>query len=383
MKKAISLIAILAMLLGAVSALAAAPSYDYPTKDFFNQPIPEPKAPYIPDGTPIISMVQYLAASNFDTEAFINSEYGEVTSIFQKTSYSGYLSDMDENLIAYWKDQGVVKEGFNLDNEDKADDYYVYTPADMEEGALYPLLFVSHGGGSNCFAVEGMGFINMIPEEKFILATAEDTGVENLYAIYGTVTENYPVDKTRVYATGTSAGGMASVSFAVAYPELIAAIAPNDIAPSLSAAEEQLSKLRELVVPMNFTTGLADKYYPYPLTGAGFDGQPKVNGYNTLLSAFGMDAYAMDPAEVDALVADSMDIIEHATGIRFPSVRPVNYINNRLYVADFANADGVTVLRINIVENKPHMFTGYDARNAWDFMKQFSRDLETGALKVN
>lgn len=29
------------------------------------------------------------------------------------------------------------------------------------------------------------------------------------------------------------------------------------------------------------------------------------------------------------------------------------------------------------------MFTGYDARNAWDFMKQFSRDPETGALKVN
>lgn len=375
MKRMFALLLAATMLFGAVSALAEAPSYDYPTKDFFSQPIPEPKAPYIPDGTPIISMVQYLAASNFDTEAFINSEYGEATSIFQKTSYSGYLSDMDENLLAYWKERGVVKEGFNLDNEDKKDDYYVYTPADMEDGAVYPMIIVSHGGGSNCFAVEGMGFINMIPEEKFILATAEDTGVENLYAVYGTVTEKYPVDKTRVYATGTSAGGMASVSIAVAHPELIAAIAPNDIAPSLSATEEQLAKLRETVVPMNFTTGLADKYYPYPLT--------KVNGYNTLLSAFGMEAYAMDPAEVDALVADSMDIIEHATGIRFPDVRIVNYINNRLYVADFANADGVVVLRINVVENKPHMFTGYDARNAWDFMKQFSRDLETGALKVN
>ena len=383
MKKTIALLMILAMLLGAVSALAAAPSYDYPTKDFFSQPIPEPKAPYIPDGTPIISMVQYLAASNFDTEAFINSEYGEATSIFQKTTYSGYLGDMDENLIAYWLEQGVIKDGFNLDNEDKTDDFYVYSPADQEEGAAYPLLIVSHGGGSNCFAVEGMGFINMIPEEKFILATAEDTGAENLVAMVNGVTEMYPVDKTRVYATGTSAGGMASINIAVAYPELIAAIAPNDVAPYLTATEEQIAKLRELVVPMNFTTGLADKYYPYPLTGAGFDGQPKVSSYNSLLSAFGMEAYAMDPADVDALVADSMDIIEHATGIRFPNVRPVNYINNRLYVADFANPEGVVVLRINIVENKPHMFTGYDARNAWDFMKQFSRDPETGALRVN
>ena len=375
MKKTFSLLLALLMLLSAASALAAAPNYDYPTKDFFSQPIPEPKAPYIPDGTPIISMLEYLGATNFDSTAFINSEYGEATSIALLTTYSGYLGDMDENLIAYWKEQGVIKEGFNLDNEDTADNYYVYTPADLEEGALYPLLIVSHGGGSNCFAVEGMGYINMIPEEKFILATAEDVGVENLYAMYEAVKEAYPVDKTRVYATGTSMGGMASVNIAVAYPELIAAIAPNDIGPSLNVSEEQLARLKELVVPMNFTTGLADKYYPFPVSS--------VSGYNGLLTAFGFEEYAMTDEESQKLVVESMNIVEHATGIRFPNVRPVNYINNRLYVADFANADGVVVLRINVVENKPHMIVGYDARNAWDFMKQFRRDLETGALIVN
>ncbi len=374
MKRFIALM-ITMLLLGTAPALAAAPSYDYPTKDFFNQPIPEPKPVYIPDGTPIISMVEYLAASNFDTEAFINSEYGEVTSKALLTSYSGYQGDMDENLIAYWREQGVVKEGFNLDNEDVADNFYVYTPADMEADQVYPLLIVSHGGGSDCFSVEGMGYINLIPEEKFILATAENTKTENLYAMYEKVTEAYPVDKTRVYAAGTSAGGMASVSLAVTYPELIAAIAPNDIGPSLNASEEQMARLKELVVPMNFTTGLADKYYPFPVSS--------VKGYNGLLAAFGFDDYAMTDEESQQLVAESMNIIEHATGLRLPGVRPVNYINNRLYVADFANADGVVVLRINVVENKPHMIVGYDARNAWDFMKQFSRDLENGALIVD
>ena len=291
------------------------------------------------------------------------------------TTYSGYLGDMDENLIAYWREQGVVKEGFNLDNEDITDNFYVYTPVDMEADQLYPLLIVSHGGGSDCFSVEGMGYINMIPDEKFILATAENTKVENLFVMYNTVTEAYPVDKTRVYATGTSAGGMASVSLAASYPELIAAIAPNDIGPSLNVSEEQLARLKELVVPMNFTTGLADKYYPFPVSS--------VNGYNTLLAAFGFEEYVMTNEESQKLVAESMDIMEHATGLRFPSVRPVNYINNRLYMADFANTDGVVVLRINVVENKPHMIVGYDARNAWDFMKQFSRELETGALKVD
>ncbi len=383
MKKYLAVLLSIMLLLNVAYALAAEPVYDYSTKDFYTQPIPEPKAPYIPDGTPIISMPEYAGASNFDSKAFINSEYGEVSSRSLLSTYSGYLSDMDENLLAYWKSQGVIKEGFNLDNGDKSDDYYVYTPADMEDGTLYPMIIVSHGGGSNCFAVMGMGFIDMIPEEKFILATAENTSTASLYAMYEKVTESYPVDKTRVYASGTSAGGMASISIAAAYPELIAAIAPNDIAPSLNVSDEELARLRELVVPMNFTTGLADKYYPFPLSGTSNGDVPRISGYNRVLSAFGFDEYAMDPAETERLVAESMDIVEHATGIHFPNVRPVNYIINRVYVADFANADGKVVLRFNIVENKPHMFVGYDARNAWDFLKQFSRDPETGTLKTN
>lgn len=379
MEKIVSVLMVLALLLCAIPALAAAPSYDYPTKDFYEQVILNRG---MPEGFRIIDLMEYMSATNFDATAFVNSEYGEATSLALSIEFGGYLTDMDEDLIAFWKDMGVIKEGFNLDNEEKTDDYYVYTPADMDASAVYPMLIVSHGGGSNCFAVQGMGFINLIPEEKFILATAEDTSVDNLMAMYEKVTAAYPVDKTRVYATGTSAGGMASVSLAVAHPELIAAIAPNDIAPSLSGSEEQLAKLRELVVPMNFTTGLADKYYPFPLTGTGFGGEPKMDGYNRVLSVFGLDEYAMDPAEAEILVAESMDIVEHATGIRFPNIRPVNYINNRLYVADFTNADGVLVLRINVVENKPHMVVGFDARNAWDFLKQYSRDLETGALKV-
>ena len=69
MKRFFALLLIISMLLGVASALAAAPNYDYPTKEFFNQPIPDPKPPYIPDGTPIISMVEYLGASNFDSLA--------------------------------------------------------------------------------------------------------------------------------------------------------------------------------------------------------------------------------------------------------------------------------------------------------------------------
>ena len=348
--------------------------YEYPTMDFYQQEIPQPRPEYIPDGTPIIDMLKYLGASNFDATAFINSTYGELSSQWLLTTYSGYTSGMDEALLDYWAEKGVNKEGFGLENDAIEDDYYVYTPADMDEDSLYPLLIVSHGGGSDCFSVEGMGFINMIPEEQFILATAEDTSVESLYAMYEYVIANYPVDIARVYATGTSMGGMASINFAAAYPQLVAAIAPNDISLAVDLTDEQLANLQETLVPMNFTAGLADMYHPFPVTD--------IDGYNRLLSVFGLDDYAMTAEESQALVADSLDIVEHATGLRLPNVQVVNYTNNRLYVSDFENEEGVTVLRINVVENKPHMFVGMDAQNAWNFMKQYSRNTETGELNV-
>lgn len=382
MKKTIIFLLLTCLLLGCAQAALAAPEYEYPTRDFYQKEIPQPRPFYIPDGTPVIDMVAYNGASNFDREAFINSTYGELSSLWLATNYSGYSSGMDEKLLAYWKDQGIVKEGFGLDTEDIADDYYVYTPADAETGEVYPLLIVNHGGGSNCFDVEGMGYVQMIPEEQFILATAEDTSVESLHKMYEAVTSAYPVDTTRVYAAGTSMGGMASLNIAATYPELITAIAPNDIAPSISFTDEEIARMQQYVVPMNFTTGLADTYAPFPMTQMDFSGNSKVDGYNKLLKLLGFEEYSMTSEEVDQLVEKSMDVLEYATGLRLPNVTLVNYTNNRLYVSDFVNADGVTLLRINVVENKPHMIVGMDAQNAWDFLKQFSREAETGALIV-
>ena len=364
MKKMLCLVFALCMVFSVVSTALAA-DYDYPTKDFYTNQI--------------LGRIKYSGAKTFDAELFVNSTYGEQTSLFLKTRYA-YAADMDEGLLAQRLAEGIRKEGFNLDNEEKDDNYYVYTPADMDANSVYPLLIVSHGRGATCFTIEGFGFIDLIPTEKFIIATAEDTSVENLYAMYQAVTAAYPVDKTRVYATGTSAGGMASVALAVAYPKLIAAIAPNDIGPSM--VEENVAILKEAAMPISYTTGLADKYQPYPVTSEAVVVGTTITGYNNVLAAFGLDAYAMTSEASAALINSSESFVERATGLRFPNVEALTYTNNTVYRCEIVGTNGAT-LRINVVENKPHMFVGYDARDAWDFLKQFSRDLETGALKVN
>ena len=104
MKKALSAVLTLAICLCTVfsGTVSAAPAYDYPTKGFSTQLIPEPKASYIPDDATVISMFEFSASGNFDSEAFVNSEYGQVTSLNMATSYSGYMRDMDEGLVEYW-----------------------------------------------------------------------------------------------------------------------------------------------------------------------------------------------------------------------------------------------------------------------------------------
>ena len=90
----------------------------------------------------------------------------------------------------------------------------------------------------------------------------------------------------------------------------------------------------------------------------------------------------MTAEESAALVNGSLNIIEHYTGLKFPNTEIVNYENNRMYRNTFTDENGVAMLSINVVENKPHMFVGYDAINAWDFVKQFSRNTETGELGI-
>lgn len=110
---------------------------------------------------------------------------------------------------------------------------YVYEP-EHKEGEKLPLVVTFHGrGGSALEVVYKCGWDHIAYENKFIVVSPQYDG----YAIPYTITDelieivkyaiaNYDVDETRVYASGFSMGGAASVALARDYPEYFAGIAP-------------------------------------------------------------------------------------------------------------------------------------------------------------
>jgi polyhydroxybutyrate depolymerase len=135
--------------------------------------------------------------------------------------------------------------------------FNIHLPTDYNSNASYPLILGFHGGqqaatssmGWNVFAYQSMlsekadteGFIVVYPEglvfnqnrswnagnccPPAMNQNVDDVGfIDNLL---DTLFSNYSIDTTRVYATGSSNGGMMSYRLACELGHRIAAIAPN------------------------------------------------------------------------------------------------------------------------------------------------------------
>lgn len=138
-------------------------------------------------------------------------------------------------------------------------DWYVYVPDSAPKGERIPAVFVFHGaGGSGDEIADRMGWSEVADRHEFmiIMPTASepnevrsisDIRTNNIFRpmwntgnpqperpedmrfldfLYQWVTQHYPVDQNRIYATGQSSGGMMSWACAAYRPDYFAAVAP-------------------------------------------------------------------------------------------------------------------------------------------------------------
>ncbi|MCI7812431.1 MAG: hypothetical protein SO016_06435 [Lachnospiraceae bacterium] len=108
-----------------------------------------------------------------------------------------------------------------------------------------------------------------------------------------------------------------------------------------------------------------------------------VQEWNDLLAMQGYEEYQVTAEKSQALINDSLNIVEHIAGMRVENTSILHYENNRLYYNSFTNEDGIEDLVLVIVENRGHMPSGFDAEIVWEFLSQFSRNPETGELMVS
>jgi len=117
--------------------------------------------------------------------------------------------------------------------------YRLHVPPDVEQYAPVPLLFALHQFSDTDRGMERLtGFNGLADREKFIVVYPQgrfrvwntggdrgDADIRFLEALLDDLADRYPVDRSRVYATGASAGGMMAQYWA-RRSDRVAAIAP-------------------------------------------------------------------------------------------------------------------------------------------------------------
>lgn len=331
---------------------------------------------------PFSNFLEFLSSPNFDLHSFINSEYGQMTAKHGHI-FMAYDDNMDPELLAYYREQGLEKVMFT--GEDPTvfnEQFYAFIPTDLAEGETCPVVIVSHGAGATARTTELYGWTDIAAKEKLILIMTEDTSEDFLHSALDKVRAQYPVDNSRIYLTGTSMGGLASRSFAAKYPGEVAAIAPMDNSWGYYDAEKAAFEAAGITVPAIFISGTADTYHVLPVGEFESVIWASISDWNNLMDILGDENYKLTSEESKALIENSLNIVEYYTGVKVPETEVRNFVNNRAYINRFVDENGVNLLSLVVVENKPHMPVGHDVDMAWEFLSQFARNTETGELIV-
>ncbi len=359
---------------------------DYPGKDkWFVEMVGQPNA---------YSIVGVNGSEGFNIAAFVNTEMAEKLIALQYNTLVLYTEDMDPGLVAFWQDLGIKKELH--DAEDKTTAWASYTPlAALEAGntAKYPVVFSFHGNKNTILHAEGFGFANIGVKEGFITVIPDannsdgPTAAAKIPEILDTLeADGYPIDRTRVYLTGMSKGGVCSAQGALALPDVVTAIAMHGSAfslntepkgevggkPSASAigiAPQDYEKARAYDIPMYLAVGEYD-FGQLPLKT-----QPLIDGFNLWLEMNDCPT-RLDLDECLAAAASGDDPAVTFLGVTADKTYAETIDGSTHYFADYNNAEGVTMIRFIGVANHPHWTTASYAQMAWDFMSKFSKDAE-------
>ena len=298
-----------------------------------------------------------------------------------------YESIEKRGFIRY---SAYVPGGYCPDGSDRYQRiWWVYKPDSADRSRPYPLLFVFHGaGGSGDEIADRMGWAEIAEKHGFMLiaptaslpnrvrhvsdmeinekyramwntADAEPERPSDLLFVdylYSWATENFNIDRSRVYASGQSSGGMMSWACAAYRPDIFTAAAPFS-AKIINMEGKALPFIKGSIVPVIANMGLADTMFP---GGFGTDDA-------RMLIEHWHDAYDLQ---------ENWDSYTYNDGGRNCSYKNGLFIN---YI--FHSASGVPILRCIETETKTHAAWPSECEIAWtEFLQHFSKDPETKKL---
>jgi dienelactone hydrolase len=194
---------------------------------------------------------------------------------------------------------------------------------------------------------------------------------ESLQALAQYMMKTYPaIDASRVYASGYSMGGIATLSIATSHPRLLAA-AVNMAGAVYTYTKEMDAQFANTELPMMFLTSAYDstnniKWEDGSLTAAVQNLLNKFLAYNKM-NAVSFD-FAARPRHGFAPDAWSDTLLNG---------------EYRSYVWSKRNQQGAPMVALSYTADLIHaLYPGY-AQVAWDYLSLFSRNLKTGAVEYH
>ncbi len=314
--------------------------------------------------------------------------------------YQGYSLTKRNAVI-----NGVTRNGIHLirRTEDRFSDlktgdgeylqtWFEYLPDEVLNGTApagtVPLILAMHGGGDDPRVfVDEIGLLELAGSERFAMVApehqylgysrrgnrrAEGILPEILPRFVKYVLESYPtLDPSRVYVTGYSMGGAATLRAINGDPSVFAAAVPMAAAP-YTGTPEQAAQLRKAHMPIMLTTSTFDLPGAFDQANgtiaAGYQTQLNLFlGYNGMktIGSFDFKTYPINGFQADRTVHVTLNN---------------EYGNTSWYLN---NAGGAPMVAVNYTQDLIHaLYPGY-ARIAWDFAKHYSRDQKTGVIKYD
>jgi predicted esterase len=278
--------------------------------------------------------------------------------------------------------------------------WFEYLPEEVLNGTApkgtVPLILAMHGGGDDPRQyVDEIGLLSLAGTERFAMVAPEhqnigfsmrrgmnplgqpNSGGEGILStvlprFVKYILKQYPaLDPSRVYVTGYSMGGGATLRAVYGDPSVFAAAIPMAASP-YTGTEAQIAQFQKAHLPIMFTTSSFDLPGAFDPANGTIAGAYQ-NSINAFLGFNGMkkiDTYDFKTYPISGFKADKLVTIK-LNG---------EYNNTRWYIN---NADGVPMVAVSYTENLNHALYPEYAKIAWDFAKHYARDQKTGAIKYN
>ena len=330
------------------------------------------------------------------------------------TPYQGAAGDQDpyslcerDAVINGMTADGIhvfYKSGEQFNDLKTADGEYLqtwveYLPEEVLNGTAksgsVPLVLAMHGGGDDpAQYVDEIGLLSLAGHERFAIAAPEHQNIGFSWrgglnplgqpspggeGILGTVLprfvkyilKSYPaLDPSRVYVTGYSMGGGATLRAINGDPSVFAAAVPMAASP-YTGTPEQVAQFQNAHLPIMFTTSSFDLGGAFDQV-AGNIAASYQNQINLFLGYNGMSTvnYDFKTYPLTGFKADRIEKIK-LNG---------EYNNTRWYME---NADGVPMVAVSYTENLNHALYPEYAKIFWEFSKHYSRNQKSGAIEYN